>query len=153
METARHFDVVSTGWFEIGLIPMRWWPAYLLKKSRKQPHWRAGGALLLSHPGCILSHNRTLSDILPAIRREVLSRDLTVLVTHWWEYFPSGRPNPPFIEVLHATAEWLANQPDVQVISFEEAEAACDGYKLHSEKRASLPTVARGSLARVPELH
>jgi hypothetical protein len=45
---------------------------------------------------------------------------LTVLVTHWWEYFYEGKPNEPFIQVLHDTARWLAEQPDLKVISFGE---------------------------------
>jgi hypothetical protein len=50
----------------------------------------------------------------------VLSRRLTVLVTHWWEYFTDGQPDEPFIEVLHETGNWLAKQPDVKVISFDD---------------------------------
>ena len=42
-----------------------------------------------------------------AVRRAVESRALTVLVTHWWEYFRDGRPDEEFISVLHEVAGWL----------------------------------------------
>lgn len=152
LEATRNFRVVSTGWFELGRVPFRWWPAYFLKKIRNAPHWHAGQARLLSHPGCILSHNRAPEAILPAIQKEVRSRELTVLVTHWWEYFPGGNPNLQFLDVLHATAEWLASQPDVRVISFGEAagELACASTR--PESKAASPTAGPDSLARVPEL-
>jgi hypothetical protein len=41
-----------------------------------------------------------------------------VLVTHWWEYFDAGQPVAAFIDVLHETADYLANTPNIRVISF-----------------------------------
>lgn len=58
--------------------------------------------------------------MLDEIIRTVNSRRLTVLVTHWWEYFPNGNPNDDFIGCLHETAEYLAAQKDVKVISFAD---------------------------------
>jgi len=58
--------------------------------------------------------------MLDAIQQHVESRRLTVLVTHWWEYFRNNRPDEAFIGVLHKTAAWLANQPDLKVISFDD---------------------------------
>ena len=52
--------------------------------------------------------------------RSVNSRKVTVLVTHWWEYFANGQPNEAFIRVLHQTADYLAAEKDVRVISFTE---------------------------------
>ncbi len=117
-EAARRFDVVSTGWFEIGRQPRAWLHRYAWKKLRRAPHWRAGGAALLSHPGCLLSSARPVETILPAIRRQVEKERVTVLVTHWWEYFREGVPDVAFIDVLHATADYLAATPGLRVISF-----------------------------------
>jgi len=39
---------------------------------------------------------------------------LTVLVTHWWEYFRDGHPDEPFIDFLHDTAEYLAHNPEIR---------------------------------------
>ena len=58
--------------------------------------------------------------MLNAIQEAVGQRQLTVLVTHWWEYFRKGRPDDSFIAVLHATAAWLASQPDIRVIAFDD---------------------------------
>jgi hypothetical protein len=58
--------------------------------------------------------------ILDTVRRQVEKQRLTVLVTHWWEYFREGTPDPAFIDVLHETADYLATVPDLRVISFDE---------------------------------
>ena len=120
---ARRFEVVSTGWFELGRQPRAWLPHYAWKKACRAPHWRVGRTTLLSHPGCLLSRSRATESILPAIRRQVEGQRLTVLVTHWWEYFEANAPLPDFINVLHATAEYLATTPGVKVISFGELAA------------------------------
>ena len=61
--------------------------------------------------------------MLDEIKKSVAGRRLTVLVTHWWEFFRSGEPDRPFIEVLHETAEFLANDPEIKVVSFDDVAA------------------------------
>jgi hypothetical protein len=63
---------------------------------------------------------RPTGTILDAVKRQVEKQRLTVLVTHWWEYFKEGTPNRPFIDVLHETADYLASASDLRVISFDE---------------------------------
>ncbi len=117
---AERFDVVSTGWFELRGLPCAWWPRYALRTLRQQPHWRAGQSLLLSHPGCLLSHRRPLNTMLDAIRRTTAGQSVTVLVTHWWEYFINNKPDEAFIKVLHQTADYLASDPGIRVVSFND---------------------------------
>ncbi len=119
-EIAARFDVISTGWFEAGRVPLAWWPQYAWKKLRRRPHWRAGRTTLLSHPGCLLSFHRPKADMLATVCRAVESRDLTVLVTHWWEYFRDGVPDEAFIAVLHQVAAWLGSRRDIRVVSFRD---------------------------------
>ena len=119
-EVAKRFQVISSGWFELERLPMTWWPKYFAKKAHHTPHWRVNGTLLLSHPGCLLSAQRDYGPMLNEVIRSVNSRKLTVLVTHWWEYFQNGQPNDPFIRVLHQTADYLASEKDLKVISFTE---------------------------------
>jgi hypothetical protein len=119
-EAAGRFRVISTGWFELRRLPVSWWPQYALRKIARTPHWRVGQTVLLSHPGCLLSCQRPTATMLEVVKQSVLSRRLTVLVTHWWEYFRDGEPDEPFIQTLHATAAWLAEQPDLKVISFND---------------------------------
>jgi hypothetical protein len=120
VEVAARFRVLSTGWFELRRLPYSWWPKFTVKKFRKADHWRIGGTYLLSHPGCILSRHRPRHDIMDAIVACVETRPLTVLVTHWWEYFRDGQPDQPMIEVLHELADWLSRRHDIKVISFDE---------------------------------
>jgi hypothetical protein len=119
-KTARQFRVVSTGWFEFRRLPPSWWPGYALKIFGQRSHWRVGRTILLAHPGCLLSRQRPYAGMLEEVKKTVFSRRLTVLVTHWWEYFNNRKPDEPFIQVLHETASWLANQPDVKVVSFND---------------------------------
>lgn len=120
LEVAARFGVISTGWFEAGRVPLRWWPAYAKKKLQGRPHWRAGGAALMSHPGCLLSFHHPHAAMLASVQRAVESRAVTVLVTHWWEYFRHGVPDDKFIDVLHSVAAWLATRSDIRVMSFRE---------------------------------
>lgn len=119
-EVAKRFRIISSGWFEIRRLPLSWWPEYLGKKGRGAAHWHAHRTLLLSHPGCLLSARRDLGSMLDEIIQAINSRQLTVLVTHWWEYFSGGNANEEFIGVLHRTADYLASQDDIQVISFAD---------------------------------
>jgi hypothetical protein len=118
VEVAARFDVVSTGWFEVRRVPLRWGAAYALKKFAHRRHWSAGGSSLLSHPGCLLSFHRPTAGMLPSVRQAVEGASLTVLVLHWWEFFRDGVPDEELIGVLHGMADWLASRPDVRVISF-----------------------------------
>jgi len=117
---AQRYRVISSGWFELRRLPFSWWPGYALKKMFKASHWRMEQTALLSHPGCLLSYKRNYPTMLDEVKHVVTSRQLTVLVTHWWEYFRTDKPDEDFIGVLHATASWLTEQRDVRVISFED---------------------------------
>ncbi len=139
-EVARRFRVISTGWFELRRLPMTWRPRYLLRKLSGRPHWRVGHTQLLSHPGCLLSYQRPYNTMLATIQRAIARNDVTVLVTHWWEYFRGGRPDDAFIRVLHDTADYLASQPDIQVTTFNA---------LAGRQPAAMPTAAALDPARV----
>jgi hypothetical protein len=114
------FDVVSTCWFNINEMPVTWWPFYMLSIVRNHEHWRVGQSRLLSHPGCLLSYRRPMDTMFQSIRELVESQPVTVLVTHWWEYFLNSETDAAFIQVLHQTAEYLAKSPDVRVVSFAD---------------------------------
>jgi hypothetical protein len=58
--------------------------------------------------------------MLAEIRAAVRQGRLTVLVTHWWEFYRNAEPDPGFIRVLHETADFLASEGDVRVVSFED---------------------------------
>lgn len=119
-EVRKRFRVLSTGWYELKRLPPTWWPRYLLKRSTHRPHWQVSKTMLLTHPGCLLSCHRDYGRMLDTIEQTIRSQKLTVLVTHWWEYFRDGTPDERFIAVLHQTANLLASDPDIRVISFDD---------------------------------
>jgi hypothetical protein len=118
LAVSQRFRVLSTGWYELRRLPYSWWPRYLVKKWRGTPHWQIGQTLLLSHPGCLLSYQRTFSRALQGIVHCVERNPVTVLVTHWWEYFRAGEPDEPFVDFLHETLRHLSKRTDVKLISF-----------------------------------
>jgi len=120
VEAVKRFRVLSTGWFELRRLPYSWWPRFAVKKWRRRDHWQSGDTFLLSHPGCLLSCHKPVGEMLDNIRDCLANRPLTVLVTHWWEYFRGGDSNEPFIESLHETADYLGRQKDLKVISFAD---------------------------------
>jgi hypothetical protein len=122
-EISARFDLISTGWFELGRMPYSWLPQFALRKLTHQLHWRAGKTTLLAHPGCHLSYHRPYDTMLDEIKNSINSRRLTVLVAHWWEYFRTGEPDRPYINVLHRTADYLASSPDIKVVTFEDVLA------------------------------
>jgi hypothetical protein len=123
LESAEHFYLLSTGWFELRHLPPAWWLKYLRKKVRRTPHWQTGHTILLSHPGCLLSCDHPYETMLETVTAAIQSQRLTVLVTHWWEYFRGNQPDEAFIDILHQTAKYLAHQPSVEVVSFDDVVA------------------------------
>ena len=119
-EVAKRFRVLSTGWFEWRRLPISWLPRYALRKCFHRLHWRVRQTFLLSHPGCLLSYQRPYVTMLEEVKKAVAGSQLTVLVTHWWEYFRRGKPDDAFIQILHDTGAWLAKQSDIRVISFDD---------------------------------
>jgi len=119
-EVAKRFRVLSTGWYELGRLPLSWWPKYALKKTLRAPHWKVGQTILLTHPGCHLSYHKSYNTMFDEIKKSIESRRLTVLVTHWWEYFRENNPDEKFIGLLHETADYLASRKDLKVISFDD---------------------------------
>jgi len=65
--------------------------------------------------------------MLESVKKCVESQRLTVLVTHWWEYFRDERPDSAMLAILHATAEWVAGNPRVRMISFDEPDPRARG--------------------------
>ena len=120
MEAARRFPVLSSGWYERRRLPIGWWPKYFLKKLFGASHWKIRDTLLLSHPGCILSYHRPVDTILDEVKKAVQRGQLTVLVTHWWEYFRDSSIDRQLISRLHEVAAYLASGPGIKVVSFSE---------------------------------
>jgi hypothetical protein len=120
-EVAKRFRVISTGWFELGRLPYAWWPWYFLSKAARRTHWRAGRTVLLSHPPCHLSFRKPYQTMLEEIKQSIDSRSLTVLVTHWWEFFHDHRPDERFIGILHQLAEYLGSRnEEIKVVAFQD---------------------------------
>ncbi|MEO7676065.1 MAG: hypothetical protein ABIV39_04795, partial [Verrucomicrobiota bacterium] len=119
-EVSKRFQVLSTGWYEFRRLPVAWWPQYALKKTLRTPHWKVGETILLTHPGCHLSYHKSYNTMLDEIKKSIDSQHLTVLVTHWWEYFRDQTPDEPLIGLLHETADYLVSRKDLKVISFHD---------------------------------
>lgn len=147
-EIAARFAVISTGWFEWKRLPRAWRGRYLWKKILGRPHWRVGDTLLLSHPGCLLSYLRPRATMLETVKRAIDQQEITVLVTHWWEYFRDGRTDQGFVRVLHDVAEHLAARDDVRVVTFGELAQRAMGHAMGGRVEPAGPATSHASAVR-----
>lgn len=145
-ELAKRFGVISTGWFEWRRLPRAWRARYLWKKLTGRPHWQVGDTRLLSHPGCLLSYLRPMETMLDTIKQAIERQEVTVLVTHWWEYFRDGRTDERFVRVLHQLADYLASRSDVRVTTFDALANARIG-RVAAWPSEGLPSGAAGGRA------
>lgn len=139
-EIARRFQVISTGWFEWRRLPPAWRARYLLKKLLGRAHWRVGSTQLMTHPGCLLSYRRPFATMLAEIQRTIAQQPVTVLVTHWWEYFREGRTDEEFVRVLHSVADYLSTQRDLQVMTFQAYAGTLSARYSRGVERPLQPT-------------
>lgn len=123
VEITKRFRVLSLQYLNRHRLPRRYWPAYLWRKSMKSHrHFHLGSSTILTHPGCLLSAEKPIHNIFDNLRRSLENDEVTVIVSHHWEYFyPNGNLNAALVDVLHAFADYLAAAPDVQVIRMDEA--------------------------------
>ena len=120
-EAARRFDVVSGGWYDLSMVPGRWWPIYLLqKKVLGRSHWQAAETTFLSHPGCLLAPDRNPEGWSQEVRRQIDSRQFTVVVVHHWEFFDQDGERTHLVEGLHAFASELASWTEVGTVTFTD---------------------------------
>ncbi len=120
LEIAKRYPVISTSYFESRRLPFRWWPKYIYCKWTNRSHMKIKSTFLLSYPNLYLSAFKPFDSIWDNMKRAIDSQKLLVLTTHWWEYFLDRKPNQSMIDLLHKTADYLAHQPDIKVISFDD---------------------------------
>ena len=124
-EVARRFQCVSSNWFQPHCLPFTWKPSYCLQQKIHrqrdgQQHFHIASTVFLCHTGYLLTRARLKDDILGLVKETIRRRKLTVLITHWWEFFPDGQPDAEMIHILHEVSEYLHDQSDIRVISFDE---------------------------------
>lgn len=119
-ELAKYFPIISTNFFEKARLPFSWWPNYFIAKALHKPHWKNRQTLLLSHPSAYLSSFRPYHTIWDEMIKTVENSTLTVLLTHWWEYFKDGDDGQRLINLLHRAADYFAASSHIKVISFDD---------------------------------
>lgn len=119
-EVSKRFPVVSACWYELRKLPVSWWPHYAYKKIFSKPHWQVGKTRLLTHPGSLVTQTLPYDSIIPRIKAHIAQKRLTVIMTHWWEFFRENGPDQPLIDVFHELAATLAADRDVKMVSFRD---------------------------------
>lgn len=120
VEIKKRFPILSTSWFQRDQIPISWWPHYAMKKLLHRDHWRMGNTLFLTRPVQQISYLQPYETILERVKQQLKTRKLSILLTHWWEFFREGKRDDRLIDILHQVADYLANDPTIKVISFED---------------------------------
>lgn len=120
-EIMREYACVSCGWYPLHSVPRAHRLPFLFQqKVLRQRHYRLGRTLLLTHTGWILTRNREPADILAAVENAIDSQHLTVFMTHWWEYYPEGRPSTSMLSMLNRVSDYLRSREDVKVVSYDD---------------------------------
>jgi hypothetical protein len=57
--------------------------------------------------------------MLQTVKAAINSRRITVLVNHWWEFYPDGVPDEGLIDVLHQISAYLSSTSEIRVVSFD----------------------------------
>ena len=55
-----------------------------------------------------------------SVRDAIEGASLTVLVSHWWEFFRGGIPDDELIGTIHEVADWISSRSDIQVVTFSD---------------------------------
>lgn len=111
-EITQNFSLLSSHWYSIKKIPIQFWPSLISSKLKKQPYWKANTCLCLTRPRQFFSSvNYTLQDIVAVIE----TSPITVLLTHWWEFFDQEGARK--LKLLHELAGYLATNSSVKVVA------------------------------------
>lgn len=131
-----------------GSVPLKRWPANLLRRLRHSSSWRAGSASVLDLASDVLTRRMRAPDLVEAVKGVVEETSLAVLVTQWWRYFPLGRADLKAIAALHDVARWLVLEPDIDVVSFADL-ARVEGFGARKDQvvPASVGHSGAGSVA------
>jgi hypothetical protein len=115
----QRYQILSSGWYQLNRLPVSCWPQYLIKRQLNRAHWSIGNTKLLTHPGCLLSRLKERETMLQTVKAAINSRRITVLVNHWWEFYPDGVPDEGLIDVLHQISAYLSSTSEIRVVSFD----------------------------------
>lgn len=111
-ELVKQFATLSSNWYSLKKVPYAFWPALTLKKLSGNQHWRAAHCLCLSRPQQFFSSiPYTLDEIIEYIE----NNQLTILLTHWWEFFDNEGARKKAL--LHELARYLAASPTIKVVT------------------------------------
>lgn len=118
-ELLNAFQLISSSGYERSHVPYSYWMHYAYKKLMRLEHWKVGDTTLITGVGhYYFSQASSSSEILELLKRTIASRRLSVINSHWWEYFKEGKPNHQLIDTLHRFADYLAENPSIKVIVF-----------------------------------
>lgn len=118
-ELLKVYELISSTAYEKEQVPYSCWVYYIYKKLMRHEHWKVGDVTLLTTVGdYYFSASYPVDGILEHLKRTIASRRLSVVNSHWWEYFKEGKPNYKLIDALHGFADFLAENPLIKVIVF-----------------------------------
>jgi hypothetical protein len=122
---AANFDGISAGWLSKDSVPLSWLPKLLIMKLKRRNYIFAGKTLVLENPGCILSKFTPVEAIRGQVMAHIERHEVTVLVTHHWEYFnDDGSLDGKFLAAYHALIAEINAQKDVRLASLSEIRRA-----------------------------
>jgi hypothetical protein len=124
-EIQKRFDTLSLGWLDKTRLPKSYLPAYYWMKLCKKNRIKQQDFLLTEHPGCHYSRYFPRSHCDPILDSYLVKHDITVIVTHHWEFFEDGVLNLEMWQAFRARILSLKQNKKIQFLTFSELYQKC----------------------------
>ncbi len=94
------FKTLSLGWVDSGRIPFALYCRYLQMKLMHRNYICDGKFLITEHPGCMFSRFKDVNETSRKLDDYIAGHEITVIVTHHWEFFDNGVLNRELINAF-----------------------------------------------------
>lgn len=114
-ELIKRFKVISLHHWDSNKIPRSARP-----KCYARTHWEWKGVKLLSHDDLVWK--KKSKDLLSSVQAGVKKNSITVITSHWHEFFPDGKENIERLRAWHSVADWL-HKEKITALTFSQLAA------------------------------
>lgn len=117
------FKTFSLGWIDRTRLPSSMLPRYIMKRALKRNWMHYGDMLMTEHPGCHYSQyvERSVSD--SRLNAALTKHQVTIIVTHHWEFFQSGKLIRSMWDAFKSRIDELQADSNTQLITFSQLRA------------------------------
>jgi len=115
-----NFEIFSLGWIDKARINTKLKTKYYWMKLTKNNYIKDGSISIFEHPGCMFSKFRVPEDSMKLLDKYIEQHDVTIVVTHHWEFYEEGKPNQKLIDAFVSKIKSLHRSDKYQFITFSQ---------------------------------